>query len=135
MTAAVTRSGRPCPFTMDRLPDLIPPGSLERFFRIMPDGVLCAEVAGPGNPYMDIPSPRGGDDVRLFVFDLLRLGEPDFLPLAERDGILDEAGLPQAPRLGVYDLSRLEALKERIRALDTEGAEGVVLKPPGRGCG
>ncbi|WP_435103363.1 RNA ligase [Arhodomonas sp. AD133] len=132
-TAAVTRSGRPCPFTMDRLPDLVPDGALERVFDHMPDAVVCAEIAGPGNPYMDTASPRGGDDVRLFAFDLLRLDGGAFAPLPERDRVLQAAGVPQAPRLGVYGPDDLPALIDCVRRLDREGAEGIVLKPAGDG--
>ncbi|WP_018716570.1 RNA ligase [Arhodomonas aquaeolei] len=131
--AAVTRSGRPCPFTMDRLPELIEPAALGRFFDACPDGVLCTEIAGPGNPYMDVASPRGGDDVRAFVFDVLRLDSAGFEPLAERDRLLAAAGAPQAPRLGLFGPGEIDTLKAEVRRLDDEGAEGIVLKPAGPG--
>jgi putative ATP-dependent DNA ligase len=130
---AVTRSGRVCPFTVDRLPDLLDIDALSRLFNRHPDLILCAEVAGPGNPYMSMASPHGGDDVRLFVFDLLRYGEQTFVPLAERDRILSRFELPVAPPLGQYTADDLPAVAGLVRELDARGAEGIVLKPPEQG--
>ncbi len=130
---AVTRSGRLCPFTCDRLPDLAPAGALEALLADHPELVLCAEVAGPGNPYMEVASARVADDVGLFVFDLMRCGEQRFLPLAERDALLAPYGIPQAPRLGWYQPGQIEELRALLRRLDADGAEGIVLKPPGDG--
>mgnify|MGYP005843148567 CR=1 FL=1 len=130
---AVTRSGRLCPFTCDRLPDLAPPGALEALFADHPELVLCAEVAGPGNPYMDVGSARVSEDVALFCFDLMRCGEQRFLPLADRDRLLAPYDIPQAPALGWFRPAQVEELRELVRRLDADGAEGIVLKAPGDG--
>ena len=125
---AITRSGRICPFTTDRLPDLLEIAELERLLTEHPELVLCAEVAGPGNPYMDAASPRGGDDVALFVFDLLRQGQEQFVPLAERDALLARYGLPVPRGFGRFTVSQVAEVFEIVRHLDAEGGEGIVLK-------
>lgn len=125
---AITRSGRICPFTTDRLPDLLDMTALEQLFAEHPDLILCAEVAGPGNPYMDMASPRGGDDVALFVFDLLRQGQDQLVPLAQRDALLSHYGLPIPRRFGCFTRHELAEVLEIVRQLDTEGGEGIVLK-------
>ena len=130
---AVTRSGRLCPFTCDRLPDLAPAGALEALFADHPDLVLCAEVAGPGNPYMDVASSRVPEDVAMFCFDLMRCGGQEFLPLEERDRLLEPYDIPQAPRLGRFAPDQVQPLRELLVRLDSEGAEGIVLKPPREG--
>ncbi|HET8700325.1 MAG TPA: RNA ligase, partial [Nitrococcus sp.] len=124
---AITRSGRICPFTTDRLPDLLDITALERLLTAHPDLILCAEVAGPGNPYMDTASPRGGDDIALFVFDLLRQGQEQFVPLGERDALLARYGLPATPRFGCFTADELAQVFEIVRRLDAEGGEGIVL--------
>jgi len=129
----LTRSGRQCPFTYDRLPDLVDRDALLQLFRDHPDLILCAEVAGPGNPYMAGDPGRYGDDVALFAFDLMRFDEQTFIPLVERRALLSGYGIPQSPFLGRLNPGDTEALKDIIRGLDREGAEGVVLKPGGAG--
>lgn len=125
---AVTRNGRICPFTTDRLPDLLDIAALERMLTEHSDLILCAEVAGPGNPYMDTASPRGGEDVALFTFDLLRVGQERFVPLSERDALLARHSLPVTPCLGRFTGAELHEVLEIVRRLDAEGGEGIVLK-------
>lgn len=130
----LTRSGQLCPFTLDRLPDLVDIDALHRFFDAHPDMVLCAEVAGPGNPYMDTISPHGGEDVVMLVFDLMRYGEQRFVGVEEREEILTAfPEIPQAPKLGRFTAADLAELGEAILRIDADGGEGVVLKPPGDG--
>ncbi|RFA25864.1 RNA ligase [Alkalilimnicola ehrlichii] len=129
----VTRSGVVCPFTRDRLPDLLDTQALNSLFDAHPDLVLCAEVAGKGNPYMPTLIDRWGEDVQLFCFDLMRFGEQRFLPVAERRTVLERYDIPQTPLLGRYSRDDLTPLGEALLRLDSEGAEGAVLKPPADG--
>jgi putative ATP-dependent DNA ligase len=121
---ALTRRGYICPFTTDRLPDLLD----TRIFAEQPDIVLCAEVAGPENPYNEGYPPYVTEDVRLFVFDVLRKNTSCFLPHAERMQLLQAYGLPSVTQYGKHQASDLETLKTLLLRLDAEGKEGVVFK-------
>ncbi len=129
----LTRSGMVCPFSFDRLPDLVDPDALAALFDAEPGLILCAEIAGPGNPYMPTASTRWGEDIGLFAFDLMRCGSQSFVPEQQRTALLDRYGIPQAPRLGRFTVDELPRLAEEVLRLDREGGEGVVLKPPGEG--
>jgi putative ATP-dependent DNA ligase len=126
----LTRGGFVCPFTEDRLADL---ADLEPLLRDRPDLIVCAEVVGPENPYILTRTPRVASDVRLFAFDLMRCGHAGFLPLAERDALFERYRVPRAPVLGRWTPAELPRLKDELRRLDAEGAEGIVLKPPAEG--
>ncbi len=121
---ALSRGGFICPFTTDRLPDLMAPA----VFDAEPDLIVCAEVAGPGNPYLEGSPPGIEDDVVLFVFDLMRFGRPGFVPAAERYALYERHRLPAVPAHGRFHPDRPAALREVLRELDTRGVEGVVLK-------
>jgi len=73
--------------------------------------------------------------VRLFVFDLMDLDRPEFVPPDRRAALVEAARLPAAPVLGRYTPRDVPALRALLRRLDAEGREGVVLKaldPPWR---
>lgn len=120
----LTRRGYICPFATDRLNDLID----TRIFTEHPDLVLCAEVAGPDNPYNEGSPPFIREDVQLFVFDIMHKGKPECLPHGEKIELLETYGLPGVAQFGRYQLTELESLKELILKLNREGREGVVLK-------
>jgi len=121
---ALTRRGYVCPFTTDRLPDLLD----LRIFETQPELVLCAEVAGPENPYNEGSPPFIQEDVRLFIFDLMRQNRPGFLPYREKLQLLETYSLPAVPGFGRYRADDLAALDDLVRRLDREGREGVVFK-------
>lgn len=128
---AFTRGGFLCPFTTDRLPDLIDLRILEDH----PDLVICAEVAGPDNPYLESSPPFIAEDVRLFVFDLMRLDAPGFLPTPETYALADRYGLPGVQRLGRFGPHQVKAIQAVLRRFNVEGREGLVFKedrPGGR---
>jgi len=128
---AFTRGGFVCPFTTDRLPDLLD----LTLFEDHPDVVVCAEVAGPDQPYVVGHPPQVQEDVQIFVFDLMRIGEPGFLPDADLDALAAHYGLPRVTRFGRLAPSEWRQAGELLRALNAERREGVVLKeigPPGR---
>lgn len=124
---AATRGGLLCPFTTDRLPDFVDP----RVFDDHPDLVLCAEVAGPENPYMEGCPPYVTEDVRLYVFDVGRKGEAHFLPHAEKCALVDRYGLPSAEVYGRYRHDEIDRLRALLTRLNRDGHEGVVLKEDG----
>jgi putative ATP-dependent DNA ligase len=128
---ALTRGGFVCPFTTDRLPDLLDLGVLEDH----PETVLCAEVAGPEQPYVVGHPPQVVEDIALFTFDLMQLGRRDLLADAEAGALMDRYGLPRVARLGRFTASDWPALGALVRDLNQSRREGVVLKeenPPRR---
>jgi len=122
---ALSRGGFVCPFSTDRCEDLLDPA----IFEAEPDIVLCAEIVGPDNPYLEGHSPQVQNDVALYVFDMMRQNQESFLSQSERMQRLERYGLPQAEIFGRYQADDLAALRALIVNLDEEGREGLVLKP------
>ena len=121
---ALSRGGFVCPFTTDRLPDLIDPAVFEDH----PDLVVCAEVAGPETPYMEGSPPFVEEDVELFVFDLMRWDRRGFLPQQQKHRLVEQYGLPTVGMYGLYDHRDLPAIQQLLVRLNEEGREGVVFK-------
>ncbi len=121
---AFTRGGFLCPFTTDRLADLIDTS----FFEIHPGLVICMEVAGPDNPYLRGTTPQVTEDVRAFVFDIARKGRVGFLPYAEKLALLERHRLPSVQRYGRFTVEQVEALRSLLWRLNEEQREGVVMK-------
>ncbi|ADC89447.1 ATP dependent DNA ligase [Thermocrinis albus DSM 14484] len=121
---AVTRGGFVCPFTTDRVEEFIDAD----FFKENPHLVLCAEVAGPENPYVDESPPYIREDIRFFVFDVMVKGEQRFLPYRQKLQLIEKYRLPSVERYGLYDVSKIGELKALLRRLNEEGREGVVFK-------
>ncbi len=121
---AFSRGGFVCAFSTDRLQDLLPHGIFER----EPDLVLCAEIAGPDNPYLEGSPPFVTEDVQLFVFDMMRKGRPGFLRQRDKMRLIEEMHLPGTRIFGRFLPTDVAALRDLIRQLDGEGAEGLVLK-------
>ncbi|WP_297055973.1 RNA ligase [Thermosulfurimonas sp.] len=123
---AATRRGFICPFATDRYPDFLP--RLEEFFRDHPHLCVCCEVAGPGNPFVGEWPPYIQEDVRFFVFDLMRLPEGEVLPPPEKYRLLAAYEFPTPEIHGPFTPDRLDSLYQLLRRYDQEGREGVVLK-------
>lgn len=121
---AITRRGYICPFTTDRLGDFID----IRLFDDHPELVLCAEVAGPENPYNRDSPPYVSEDIGLFAFDFMRKDRQGFLPHQEKVRLLKAYGVPEVSQYGQYGLEDLAPIAQLARALDREGREGMVLK-------
>ncbi len=121
---ALSRGGYICPFTTDRVPDFID----VRFFEENPDLILCAEVAGPENPYIEESPPFVREDVRFFVFDIMRKGEQGFLPQEEKLSLIERYALPGVEVFGRFTHKDISQLKELLLRLNEEGREGVVFK-------
>ena len=120
---AFTRGGFICPFTMDRLTDLIPIG----FFDSYPGYTLCGEVTGPENPYNSEKILYMKEDVAFFAFDIK---DPSgrSLPLKERYGIYEREGIPSVRHWGPFTDRDIEEIKSIVFQLDNEGREGIVIK-------
>ncbi|SHK27328.1 RNA ligase [Thermocrinis minervae] len=121
---ALTRSGLICAFSTDRVLDFID----KRFFEDNPDLVLCAEMAGPENPYVEESPPYVKEDVRLFVFDIMRKNESTFLPQREKLELIEKYSLPSVEVFGRFTVDQVEKIKDLLRKLDQECREGVVFK-------
>jgi putative ATP-dependent DNA ligase len=126
---AFSRGGFVCPFTTDRLPDLMDPALFER----EPDLVVCAEVAGPENPYQEIGPPFVERDVELFAFDLMRLDRPGFVPQEEKLDLFRRHAVPATRIFGRFGLDDLSGVREILRELDAQWREGLVFKEDGTG--
>ena len=126
---ALSRGGYICPFTTDRLPDLLD----TRLFDHEPELVLCAEVAGPGNPYLESHPPFIEEDVQLFVFDMMRCNQRELLHQSEKNRLIDHYRLPSVTRFGHFTHTDTDAIGGIVLKLNAQHREGVTFKenPPG----
>ncbi len=121
---AISRGGYICPFTTDRLPEFI---NLD-VFEENPDLVLCAEVAGPDNPYIEESPPFIKEDVKFFVFDVMRKNERRFLSQEEKLSLIERYSLPGVEVFGRFTPDQVKELKDLLLKLNDERREGVVFK-------
>lgn len=121
---ALTRGGYVCSFTTDRVPDFV---NL-KFFEDNPDLILCMEVAGPENPYVEESPEHIKEDVKFFLFDIMKKGERKFLPYREKLKLIEKYDLPSVERYGLFNLDDDRKLKDLLKRLNEEKREGVVLK-------
>lgn len=121
---AFTRSGYLCPFSTDRAPELLDMGIFDQY----PELVLCAEIAGPENPYTEGGPAFVPEDVRAFVFDLMRVNQMGFVPAVDKMALTSRFGLPTPHGYGQFTAAEWPQLVELLRRLDREGREGVVFK-------
>ncbi|MCO5763597.1 MAG: RNA ligase [Chromatiaceae bacterium] len=121
---ALSRGGYVCPFATDRAPEFIP---LD-LFDAHPDLVLCAELAGPDNPYTQGGPSFVSEDVRLFAFDMMRLGHPGFLSQAEKTALCNAFQLPVPRDFGRFVPGDWRDILTIVERLDAEGREGAVFK-------
>jgi putative ATP-dependent DNA ligase len=120
---AFTRGGFICPFTTDRIDDLIDP----EFFRKYPGYVICGEVVGPGNPYNIESTSYVSEDVVFFVFDLFSENGIK-LPPEERYRIVKEFSLREVKRWGPFEADNINEVKEIVLELNSLNREGIVIK-------
>jgi putative ATP-dependent DNA ligase len=121
---ALTRGGYVCPFTTDRLADLLD----LRLFEREPDLVVCIEVVGPDNPYSLGGPAFISQDVQAYLIDLLPIGSNVFLPVEHKLALAEAQGLPLARVLGRFSANQWRAVQALVQELDRDGREGVVLK-------
>ncbi|RME81261.1 MAG: RNA ligase [Zetaproteobacteria bacterium] len=119
-----SRGGFVCPFATDRARDWFP----RALWRTYPDLVVCAEVAGPETPHADAHPRYIQEDAQAFVFDMMRINSPEFLPREEVYALADRFGLTTVERLGRIRASDEGALERWLRRYEDEGREGFVFK-------
>ena len=121
---ALSRGGFVCPFSTDRIPDLLDPAIFDR----EPDLVVCGEIAGPENPYAENAPPFVPEDVRLFVFDLMRFNQTEFLPQDEKIRLIKHYKLPSVKIYGRFEVGDIDEIRGILRRVNDEYREGVVFK-------
>lgn len=121
---AFSRGGFICPFSVDRVPEFLDPA----IFDEKPALVVCAELAGPDNPYIEGAPPQVSTDIDLFIFDLMHRDAGGFLSLVDKHALIERYGLPAAADFGEFHPDQTEGIRELMRELDARGAEGVVFK-------
>ncbi|KPJ89312.1 MAG: ATP-dependent DNA ligase [Gammaproteobacteria bacterium SG8_11] len=121
---ALTRGGFICPFTTDRIVDLLNP----HVFEHEPDIVLCGEVVGPDNPYMEGSVPYIKQDVELFVFDIGAINQKRFMGYADKESLIERYQLPSVQRFGRFQINDLPKIGEILLQLNIEYREGVIFK-------
>ncbi len=124
---ALTRGGYICPYTTARIVDLYGEALASLFKNEGEDIVLCGEVVGEENPYVQHYYPEA-PLFDYFIFDVM-VGE-NFMPISRRDEIVSKYGLRQVRKLGVLQKDDVNSLMEIINKLERAGREGVVLKDP-----
>lgn len=120
---ALTRGGFICPFTTDRIEDLID----LNFFNNYPQYILCGEVVGQGNPYNVESTSYIKEDVEFFVFDIINDRRERIFP-EERYKIIREFNLKEVKRWGPFSADEIEKVKDIVLELDSSQKEGIVIK-------
>lgn len=125
---AFSRGGFICPFTTDRLNDLVNTDFFDRY----PDLILCGEVVGPGNPYNVEVIPYIKDDVIFLAFDIMQ-SDGTFLNHETKQDILREFNIKIVNIWGPYTEEDTNFIKKIVLELNTSGREGIVIKPVDHG--
>lgn len=122
----ITRGGYVCPYTTEKLNDLID----RDFFMDHPDLVICGEMVGPDNPYV----PKSFYDIgslEFFAFDIREkiTGRP--MSVMDRRALLESYGIRSVRLFGEFDVDKAHIEVENIiRGFGDALNEGVVIKDP-----
>jgi putative ATP-dependent DNA ligase len=124
---SLTRSGRVCPFSLDkvlRLPSVL------ALIRENPHLILCGEMAGYGNPYNNSPFNLR-KKLGFYGFDIMKKNtdKHEFLPVEEKYELFNRYGIPSVPVLAKFSLDEYEEIRQLILFCDLERKEGFVIKP------
>ncbi len=125
---AFSRGGFVCPFTTDRIDDLVN----TNFFRKYPDLILCGEVVGPHNPYNTEVILYIKDDVIFLAFDIMQR-DGTLLDEITKQRILREFNINTVNMWGPYTVNDIDSIKKIVLELNDAGREGIVIKPDGNG--
>ncbi len=124
---AITRGGYICPYTTARIRALYEEFLKKLFKKYGEDLIVCGEVIGTENPYVQHYYPEA-PTFDYFVFDIMR--DKHFIPIDERNEIIDNVGLKRVRRLGVIDKDDIDTVRSIVGKLEREEREGIVLKDP-----
>lgn len=125
---AFTRGGFICPFTTNRIPDLIDLS----FFHKHPGYIVNGEIVGPGSPYNTEIIPYINEDVLFFSFDIFDMRNR-IISIEERYSILEQFKIQQVRRWGHFSVSDVDIVRKVVLELDRDGREGIVIKPVSNG--
>jgi putative ATP-dependent DNA ligase len=123
---AITRSGHVCPYSSEKVNDLLD----YSFFTENPQLVVYGEMVGPDNPY--VPKRIYGiESLEFFVFDIRHKDTGLPLPVHERRGLAEKYGFRQVRLFGEFDIQEApDMIKQIIKEIGKQGHEGVVIKDP-----
>jgi putative ATP-dependent DNA ligase len=124
--AAITRSGHICPYSSEKVNDLLD----HSFFTENPQLVVYGEMVGPDNPY--VPKKIYGiESLEFFVFDIRHKNTGLPLPIHERRNLAERYGFRQVRLFGEFDIQEApDMITQIIKEIGKNGHEGVVIKDP-----
>jgi len=120
---AMTRGGLDCPYTNQR----INKEKYEEFFSENPEMMLCGEVIGQNNPYVEKRYPEEAE-FGYYVFDIRDKKTNVPIGIPEKKKTLEEYGIEKIREIGNYEPDQGKQLLEKVRKMGKEGREGIVLK-------
>ncbi len=121
---AVTRGGFICPYTTYKIREWLGDTS---FFDDFPEMMLCGEVVGLENPYMEKSYPEAGE-FGFFIFDIRDRVTNEPFPVEERYRLLKRYKLPSVPIYGKYSAKDWKKILELVDKIGMDGREGIVMK-------
>jgi putative ATP-dependent DNA ligase len=123
---ALTRSGHVCPYSTERIQNLLS----KRFFDENPNLVVYGEMAGPDNPYVQ-KDIYDIDSLDFFVFDIRKKDDGKALSVHKRRTLADEYGFRQVKMFGEFSIPEAALkIKDIVKELGKKGHEGVIVKDP-----
>lgn len=124
--AGITRGGLVCPYTTEKVKELVGRDLLDEY----PDMMICGEMVGPDNPYVP-KSIYNIESLEFFIFDIREklTGKP--MPVMNRRDLVDEYGLRSVRLFGEYNIENAhDEVARVIQDFGTSLNEGVVIKDP-----
>ena len=123
---ALTRGGFICPYTTEKVNDLIG----RDFFRDNPDLVLCGEMVGPDSPY--VPKTFYNiESLDFFAFDVRNKNSGYPMPVMERRKLMAGYGIKSVRLFGEFDVRTAhDVITDIIKSFGDTLREGVVIKDP-----
>lgn len=123
---AFTRGGLVCPYTTEKVNELIDP----TFFEDYPNLILCAEMVGPDNPYV-AKTCYDVNSLDFFVFDIREKNSGEPYPVKKRRETLEAYKIKQVNLFGYFKPKDAhKEITKIINEIGSEEREGVVVKDP-----
>ncbi len=121
---AITRGGFICPYTTYKIREWLGDTT---FFEDFPEMMLCGEVVGLENPYMEKSYPEARE-FGFFVFDIRNRITNEPIPVEERYRILKRYKIPSVPVYGKYTAKDWRNILKLVDEIGKDGREGIVMK-------